>query len=68
MTKNEAIDKAIELGNTKMKERLKGKEKIIDIKTLKTTQKNSKMVVDMFFTVYEDITAYAEIKEPVELE
>ena len=43
-------------------------EKIIDIKTLKTTQKNSKMVVDMFFTVYEDITAYAEIKEPVELE
>ena len=51
-----------------MKERLKGKEKIIDIKTLKTTQKNSKMVVDMFFTVYEDITAYAEIKEPVELE
>ena len=68
MTKHEAIDKAIELGNTKMKERLKGKEKIIDIKTLKTTQKNSKMVVDMFFTVYEDITAYAEIKEPVELE
>ena len=66
LTKNEAVQKAVELGIDKMEENLTKKEKIIDVKTLKTTQKNSKMVVDMFFTVYEDITAYAEIKETEE--
>ena len=66
LTKNEAVQKAVELGIDKMEENLTKKEKIIDVKTLKTTQKNSKMVVDMFFTVYEDITAYAEVKETEE--
>ncbi len=66
LTKNEAVQQAVELGIDKMQERLTKKEKIIDVKTLKTTQKNSKMVVDMFFTVYEDITAYGEVKEQEE--
>ena len=62
-SKNDAIKKAVELGIQRMEEKLDEKEKIIDVKTLKTTQKKSKMVVDMFFTVYEDITAYAKIEE-----
>ena len=66
LTKNEAVQQAVELGIDKMQERLTKKEKIIDVKTLKTTQKNSKMLVDMFFTVYEDITAYGEVKEQEE--
>lgn len=63
LSKNDAIKKAVELGIQRMEEKLDEKEKIIDVKTLKTTQKKSKMVVDMFFTVYEDITAYAKIEE-----
>ena len=66
LKKNEAIQQAVELGIDKMQEKLTKKEKIIDVKTLKTTQKFCFMVVDMFFTVYEDITAYGEVKETEE--
>ncbi|MBS7020285.1 MAG: sporulation protein YqfD [Firmicutes bacterium] len=67
-TKKEAIDQAVKLGIKRMEQKLSKKEKIISVKTLKTEQKKSKMVVDMFFTVYEDITSYAPIPEEVKNE
>lgn len=52
----EAVDKALEVGKKKIQKTLGPKEYIISQKKLKVTPKDSKIVVDMFFTVYEDIT------------
>lgn len=61
LTEEEAIDKAIELASTKMKNDLKEEEYIIDNKVLKVNIKENKVVLDMFFIIYEDITDYSEI-------
>ena len=61
LTEDEAINKAISLGREKMAKELSNQEYIIDNKVLKVNVKENKVVVDIFFVVYEDITDYAEI-------
>ncbi|MBE6151710.1 MAG: hypothetical protein E7165_00130 [Firmicutes bacterium] len=61
LTEDEAINKAISLGREKMGKELSNQEYIIDNKVLKVNVKENKVVVDIFFVVYEDITDYAEI-------
>ena len=56
------IDEAIEMAKNKsissMESKLNDKEYIISSKNLKVEIKESKIVVEMFFSVYEDITDY----------
>ncbi len=52
----EAINKAILLAKKKINKKLKEKEHIIDTKKLKVEQNNSKIVLELFLSVCEDIT------------
>lgn len=61
-TEEEAIEKAMEKGRTQMKSKLKDDEYIITEKQLKVDIKESKIVLDIFYAIYENITDYAEIK------
>lgn len=61
LTEEEAIDKAIELASNKMKNDLEEEEYIVDNKVLKVNIKENKVVLDVFFIIYEDITDYSEI-------
>ena len=63
LTEEQAIEKAIKQAHTKMDEKLKEDESVIDYKILKTSVKEDKIVLDMFFTVLEDITEYQVIEE-----
>ena len=71
-TKNKATQKAIELAEEKIKKKLSKDEYIISKKTLNFTSDKSKIKVDVFFKVCEDITDYKEVdksllnKEPEE--
>ena len=65
LLEEEAIQKAEEVARLKIQKNLDKKEYIIDAKKLKVTTKDSKIVLDMFFSVYEDITDYQKI-EPIE--
>lgn len=70
-TEEEAIIEAEKLGTKQMEEKLKEGEKILDQKNLKVEIKESKIEVDLFFTIQEDITSYQkieEIKEPEKAE
>lgn len=60
-TLEEAISKAEEAAIEKISSQLNDNETIISHKNLKVDIKKSKIVVDTFFTVYEDITSYREI-------
>ncbi len=62
LTKEEAINKAIKYAKDKVKSKLNEKEYIISTKKLKVEENNSKIIVEIFFTVYEDITEYALIE------
>lgn len=57
----EAINEAIKLAKRKIENNLKEKEYVIDRKDLKVTLKNSKIELEVFFAVCEDITAYKKI-------
>ena len=61
-TLDEAINKAIILGRNKIKSKLEPDETIIMEKQLKVNAKDSKIIVDVFYSVYENITGYQEIK------
>ena len=61
LTEELAIDKAYELSVKKMKENLKEGEYIIKSNILKTTIKEDKVILEMFFSVYENITDYRDI-------
>ena len=61
LTEEEVIDKAILLGEEKMQKELSEHEYIVNNKVLKVNVKEDKVVVDIFFVVYEDITDYEEI-------
>ena len=43
--------------------KLREKEYIIDVKKLKVHENNSKIVLELFINVCEDITQYSEITE-----
>ena len=62
LTSEEAKDKAIEEAIKKMNEKLDGEEKIIDYKVLNFDIEEDKVMLDVFFTVYEDITSYSKIE------
>ena len=62
LTVEQAIIKAQEKATEEIKQNLAKDEYIIRSKYLKTSVKESIVEVEMFFAVYEDITAYAEIE------
>lgn len=62
LTSDEAKDKAILEAVNKMNEKLDDDEKILDYKLLKFDIKDDKVVLNMFFTVYENITSYGKIE------
>ena len=61
LTEEEAIDKALLLAKEKMNKNLKKDEYIISDKVLKTDIKQDKIVIDVFFSIYENITDYKDI-------
>lgn len=63
LTKDEAVEKAIKKATEKIESNLKEKEYIIATKKLKVEENYSKIIVELFFTVCEDITDYEEIIE-----
>lgn len=65
-TEKEALKKAMQLGRKQMESKLGDNEYIIRAKNLKVNVKKSKIIVDIFFAVCEDITDYAKIEEPKE--
>lgn len=67
LTPEEAIEKAIQKAKKEMKNKLNEKEYIIDTKKLKVEQNNSKIIVEVFFSVCENITDYKEIIETEEI-
>jgi len=62
LTEQQAIDYAIKEAKTKMDEKLKKDESIIDYQVLKKTIQEDKVILDVFFTVLEDITEYQNIQ------
>ena len=64
-TEEEAINKALGKGRMQIKSQLNDSEYIISEKQLKVDIKESKIVLDIFYAVYENITDYMEIKEQV---
>ncbi len=62
-TKEKAVLRAEELAKTKLLQGLPVNSEIIYQKTLKTYEKNSKIIVEVFFKTVEDITSYQEIIE-----
>lgn len=62
-TIDSAINQAINVGREKILNKLNEEEYIISQKSLKIDVKSSKIIIDVFFVVYEDITNYQEIIE-----
>lgn len=65
LTEEEAVQAALKKGREQMESKLDEDEYIISEKQLKVNIKESIIVVDIFYAVYENITGYAEIKEEV---
>lgn len=63
LTEEEAVQAALKKGREQMESKLDEDEYIISEKQLKVNIKESIIVVDIFYAVYENITGYAEIKE-----
>lgn len=61
-TEEQAINKAMELATKKIEENLDDDEYIIKQNNLKISLKESKIEVDIFFAVYENITGYQKIE------
>ncbi len=62
LTKEEATSKAIEVGLDKIKSKLNDNEYIIDTKKLKVETNNSKIILELFVSVCEDITDYSLVE------
>ncbi|MEG2351632.1 MAG: sporulation protein YqfD [Bacilli bacterium] len=67
LTKEKAIKKALVIATKKIKTKLDDDEFIIDKKTLSFSVKESKIVIDVFFKVCENITDYKDV-EPIIIE
>lgn len=63
LSAQKAIDKAQKLAEEKLKTKLDNDEYIISKKTLNFYKKGSKIVVDVFFKVFENITDYKNVDE-----
>ena len=55
-------NEAIKLASNKLKQKLGPKDKIISKKVLKKTERDSRIIVDVFFKVEEDITEEESIE------
>lgn len=64
-SKDKALEKAIKLAAEKIKKKLDTDEYIIDKKTLNLSTFNSRIEVDVFFKVNENITDYEKIDESI---
>ena len=62
LTSEEAYNLAIKKGISKINETLDNDEKIIDYKVLNYNVEEDKVILDIFFTVYENITGYSKIE------
>lgn len=62
-TIDEAIKKAEEKAYNELNSKLNDKEKILSTKNLKVDINDSKIELEIFFSVYEDITGYEKIEE-----
>lgn len=62
-TIDEAIQKAEDKAYEQINSKLNDKEKILDAKKLKVNVNDSTIELEMFFTVYEDITGFSKIEE-----
>lgn len=62
LTTDEAIQKATEKAINQMKNNLKEKEYIINYKILNTNIKESELELNIFFSIYENITDYETIE------
>lgn len=60
---DEAIEQAMIKGRNKIKSKLKDDEHIIYEKCLKVSLNNSKIELEIFYAVYENITGYERIEE-----
>ena len=65
LSKEMALKKAENLAERKIKARLSKDEYIIDKKTLNFEENNSKIIVDVFFKVCEDITDFKDVDENI---
>ncbi len=63
LDKNEALEKAIKKSEDKIKQKLKKDEYIISKKVLKKDYFSSKINIDVFYKVYEDITSYKKTEK-----
>ena len=63
LTEEEVLEQALKKGREQMEAKLDEDEYIISEKQLKVNIKESIIVVDIFYAVYENITGYAEIIE-----
>ena len=61
LTKEQTLEKAEQLGIEKIKSNLKENEHIINHKILNINTKENELELNMFFSIYEDITGYEEI-------
>lgn len=59
----EAYEEALKLARKKITKKLKDKEHIIYEKCLKIYEKNSTIELEVFYSIYEDITKYVEVGE-----
>lgn len=65
-TKNNAVSEASEIAKKRLERNLGEDIEILYEKNLKITEEDSKIIVVMFYKVYEDITDYQEISEIIE--
>lgn len=63
LNKKQAIKEAINITKQQINQKLSKNEYIIDVKKLKVSQNNSKIVLELFVSVCEDITDYANVEE-----
>ena len=67
-TKEEAVKKARIEAKRKIQEKLSDKEYVISQKDLKIEENKSKIELEEFITVYEDITAYEKIEGDIDVQ
>lgn len=63
LTEEQAIDKAIEKASQKIEESMKEEEKILSYHILSTKIEEDKVILEVFYSVYENITDYRPIEE-----
>ena len=63
LNRNEAYDKALKMSKDKINDKLDNDEYIIDKKVLKKECFRSKITLEVFYKVYENITGYGKLEE-----